>query len=72
MSDEQHPGRKKFNELFEHYGLSENDIAWSVFKSGWDERAAFEYELDLRLHELEIENKKLIEQLHELRGPNVH
>ena len=72
MNDENHPGRAKFNELFDEYGLGENDIAWSIFKSGWDERATFEYELDLHLAELESENKKLMEQLKELRKPHVH
>ena len=62
--------RQKFDELFAEYELSENDAAWSVFKAGWDQRASFEYELDLQLATLESENNQLRKQLQELRGPN--
>lgn len=62
--------RQKFDELFAEYELSENDAAWNVFKAGWDQRASFEYELDLQLATLESENNRLRRQLDELRGPN--
>ena len=33
----------------------------------WDCRATFEYELDLKVHELEVENRKMIQLLQEMR-----
>ena len=51
-----------FTKLFKGYALSDNDIAWSLFKAGWDARAQHEYELDLRIAELEHEIKQMKER----------
>lgn len=56
--------REAFDLLYAEYELSDNDAAWNVFKSGWDARALFEYELDLRIAEVERENKSLRKQLY--------
>ena len=53
---------KHFSKLFNDYKLSENDIAWSLFKAGWDARAQHEYEMDLRIAELEHEIKQMKER----------
>lgn len=59
--------REAFDRLFAEYDLSPNDAAWNVFKAGWDQRALFEYELDLQLADLESQNRKLKEQLDQLK-----
>lgn len=60
--------REAFDRLYAEYELSPNDAAWHVFKSGWDARAMFEYELDLQLAELQATNKRLMEQVHVLKN----
>ena len=60
--------REAFDRLYGNLNLSDNDAAWHVFKSGWDARAMFEYELDLQLAELQATNKRLMEQVHVLKN----
>ena len=45
-----------------------NEQVAAVWAAGWDCRAKFEYELDLKIHELEVENKELIMLLQEVKG----